>query len=268
MKNFEGKVCVVTGAGAGIGRALALELAGRGARVAVSDINADNAIATATACSQLGVQAKGYALDVSQRDAFEAHAAEVIVDFGRANLLINNAGVVVASPFLETSWEDMEWIVGINYWGVLYGSKAFVPHLIASGDGHLVNVSSILGLVSAPTQSSYAATKFAVRGFTEALAQEMANAGHPVNVSCVHPGGVKTDIAKTARKHDDVDVSGMLEKIAVTSPERAARTILRGIEKNRLRILVGPDAHAVELGQRLLGPHYAGITRRIAARGM
>jgi NAD(P)-dependent dehydrogenase (short-subunit alcohol dehydrogenase family) len=267
MKSFDGKVGVITGAGSGIGRALALELAGRGARLAVSDINADNATVTAAACAQLGVDARGYALDVAQRDTVESHAESVMADFGQVNLVVNNAGVGVTANFLDTSWEDWDWLMGIDFWGVLNGSKAFLPHLIASGDGHLVNVSSIFGLVGVPTQTAYNAAKFAVRGLTEALAQEMANAGHPVKVSCVHPGVVKTTIAESSRVRIDTDLSGLFDRIPGKSPKAAARTIVRGIEKDRLRILIGPDAHAVEVMHRLLGPRYTGLIRRAAAMG-
>jgi short-subunit dehydrogenase len=158
--------------------------------------------------------------------------------------------------------------MGINFWGVLNGCKSFLPHLIASGDGHLVNVSSIAGFVAIPNQTAYNSSKFAVRGLTEALVQEMANAGHPVNVSCVHPGIIKTDVAKSARTHGDVDLSGLFDRIPSKSPEAAARAIVKGIEKDRLRILIGPDAYAVEVMHRLLGPHYTGLVRRVVAKGM
>nr|AHE14617.1 oxidoreductase [uncultured bacterium] len=265
MKDFKGKVAVITGAGSGIGRALALDLAKRGARLALSDINAEAAKVTAVACAEHGVEAVGYALDVADRDAFYAHADEVVTTFGTANLMINNAGVALTADVLDLSWEDFEWIMGINFWGMCYGTKAFLPHLIASGDGYLVNVSSLFGLIAVPSQSAYNASKFAIRGFTEALRQEMDAAGHPVKVSCVHPGGIKTNIARSARAAGTADAETLakaFDRVARTSPEGAARTIVRGIQHERPRILVGVDARALDGMQRLLGSTYQSVIRR------
>jgi short-subunit dehydrogenase len=163
------------------------------------------------------------------------------------NLVINNAGVALHQTVLETPLEDYEWIVGINFWCVVYGTKAFLPDLIASGDGHLVNVSSLCGLIAVPENSGYGATKFAVRGFTESLRQEMLTAGHPVSGSCVHPGVVNTNIARAARVPGGdaarrAELAESVERIAFTSPESAARTILRGIERDRPRIAMLVDA--------------------------
>lgn len=259
MKNFNGRVAVITGAGSGIGRALALELAGRGARLAVSDVNAVAVADTAASCEKLGVQAKGYVLDVADREAVHAHADEVVADFGQVNLVVNNAGVAVMATVEEMTYEDFDWIMGINFWGVIHGTKAFLPHLIASGEGHLVNVSSVFGLVGVPTQSAYNATKFAVRGFTEALRQEMQIAKRPVGVSCVHPGGIRTNIARDARSAGDIPdekKASDFAKIARTSPENAAKTILRGVERDRARILIGADAHVIDAAPRVLGSTY------------
>jgi NADP-dependent 3-hydroxy acid dehydrogenase YdfG len=263
MKGFRGKVCVVTGAGSGIGRALALELGRRGARLAISDVNVEAAADTARLCG-----AESYRLDVSDRAAVFAHADEVRERFGSVNLVVNNAGVAMHQDVLETSIEDYEWITGINFWGVVYGTKAFLPHLIASGDGHVVNISSLFGLIAVPGESGYNATKFAVRGFTEALRQEMLAAGHPVAVSCVHPGGIKTSIARSARVPggDSTEVATSFEKIARLSPEQAAQIILRGVERRRPRILVGGDAKAVDLLQRVLGSGYQQLVYRAASR--
>jgi short-subunit dehydrogenase len=187
------------------------------------------------------------------------------------NLVINNAGVALHQTVLETPLEDYEWIVGINFWCVVYGTKAFLPDLIASGDGHLVNVSSLCGLIAVPENSGYGATKFAVRGFTESLRQEMLTAGHPVSVSCVHPGVVKTNIARAARVPGGdaarrAELAESVERIAFASPESAARTILRGIERDRPRILVGAGARALDLMQRVLGSGYQRVVARAAAR--
>jgi short-subunit dehydrogenase len=258
---------VVTGAGSGIGRALALELAGRGAQLAVSDLNAQNAEETAAAARAKGAEAESYMLDVSQREAVFAHADQVVERFGKVNFVANNAGVALHKTVLESTIEDYEWILSINFWGVVYGTKAFLPHLIASGDGHLVNISSLFGLIGVPSQSGYNATKFAVRGFTEALRQEILIDGHAVGVSCVHPGGVKTEIARSGRYTADADTAELanrFDKVARTTPESAARTIIRGVERGRPRIIVGPDAVAIDLMQRTLGSGY----QRVVARAM
>jgi NADP-dependent 3-hydroxy acid dehydrogenase YdfG len=268
MRDFSGKVCVITGAGSGIGRALALELARRGARLALSDVNAEGVEAAAEASRRRGAEAEAYTVDVSTRDEVEAHAAAVLGRFGTANLIVNNAGVAMHQRVLDTPMEDLEWIMGINFWGVVYGTKAFLPQLVASGDGHVVNISSVFGLISVPGQAGYNAAKFAVRGFTEALRQEMLEAGHPVGVSCVHPGGVRTSIASSARVIDG-DAEQMVarfERVARTSPESAARTILRGVERKRARILVGGDAYAIDLMQRTLGSAYQDLVYRVTKR--
>src|SRR5436305_3572300 len=226
MRELRGKVCVITGSGSGIGRALALELARRGARLAVSDLNGDAAAATAQACGAAGApQVESYRLDVSDRDAVFAHADEVRAGFETVNLVVNNAGVAMHQDVLETTIEDYEWIMGINFWGVVHGTKAFLPHLIGSGNGHVVNISSLFGLIAVPSESGYNASKFAVRGFTEALRQEMLLARHPVGVSCVHPGGIRMSIARSARVPggDSTEVATSFEKIARLSPEGAAR---------------------------------------------
>ncbi len=262
MRNFDGRVAVITGAGSGIGRALALELAGRGARLAVSDVNPVAVADTAASCEKLGVQAKGYALDVADRAAVTAHAEEVLADFGGANLVVNNAGVALMAGVQEMSYDDLDWIVGVNFWGVVHGTKAFLPHLIASGDGHLVNVSSVFGLVGVPTQSAYNATKFAVRGFTESLRQEMRIEGRPVGVSCVHPGGIRTNIARDARGGENRTPdrkAADFAKIARTTPESAAKTIVRGVQRNSARILIGPDAYLIDAAPRVFGSGYQSL---------
>jgi NAD(P)-dependent dehydrogenase (short-subunit alcohol dehydrogenase family) len=263
---YVGKTAVVTGAASGIGRALTLELARRGARVAASDVNKAELDRTVELAG--GDRVRPYHLDVADRDAFVAHADDVVRDFGQVNLVVNNAGVAVAATVEDMSFEDLDWLLGINLTGVITGSKVFLPHLIASGDGHLVNLSSVFGLVGVPTQSAYCTAKFGVRGFTESLRQEMLIAGHPVTVHCVHPGGVKTNIVRNARLHDvdDEDPAGRFEKMARTTPEKAATTILRGVDKNAARILVGPDAYVFAGVPRLLGAGYEGVVGRLGRR--
>ena len=187
MKNFEGKVAVITGAGSGIGRSLALDLAGRGAELALSDIDTAAVADTAGRCEKLGAKAIPFELDVASRAAVYAHAEAVRGEFGRVNLVFNNAGVALNADVVDMEWADFDWLMNINFWGVAHGTKAFLPDLIESGDGHVVNVSSVFGLMGIPSQSAYNAAKFAVRGFTEALRQEMKIARHPVGVTCVHP---------------------------------------------------------------------------------
>jgi len=268
VKEFRGRVCVVTGAGSGIGRALALELAGRGARLAISDINEETLGETARLAGERGAETETYSLDVSSREAVFAHADAVKERFGVVNLVINNAGVAVSKDILDMPLADIEWLMGINFWGVVYGTKAFLPALIESGEGHLVNISSLFGMIAVPSQSAYNAAKFAVRGFTEALREEVLIAGHPIKVSCVHPGGVKTNIARAARSDQftSEELGERFERMAWLSPERAARIILRGIERDTARIHVGIDSWALDLMQRALGSRYQGIVARVTQR--
>ncbi|MEV0028654.1 SDR family NAD(P)-dependent oxidoreductase [Nocardia sp. NPDC050793] len=260
MRHFDNKVAVITGAGSGIGRALALELARRGSRLALSDIDTGAVADTAGRCEKLGATAIPYQLDVAQRAAVYAHAEDVRTEFGGVDLVVNNAGVALSADVLDMGWDDFDWLMNIDFWGVAHGTKAFLPDVIASGDGHIVNISSVFGLMGIPSQSAYNAAKFAVRGFTEALRQEMRIARYPVGVTCVHPGGVSTAIAANARGiPDGVDretVRRGFELIAMTSPETAAKIILRGVRKNKARVLIGPDARGFDLVPRLLGPHY------------
>ncbi|MEV6432840.1 SDR family oxidoreductase [Nocardia sp. NPDC051463] len=277
MKSFENKVAVITGAGSGIGRALALGLARRGARLALSDIDTGAVADTAGRCEKLGATAIPYELDVAHRAAVYAHADDVRGEFGGVHLVINNAGVALSANVEDMAWSDFDWLMNINFWGVAHGTKAFLPDVIASGDGHIVNVSSVFGLIGVPTQSAYNAAKFAVRGFTEALRQEMRIAGHPVGVTCVHPGGVKTNIAVNARGiPDDVDIDVVrrgFESITMTRPSSAAEIILRGVQRNKARVLIGVDARGFDLIPRVLGPSYEDLCvplyrlgRRAAAR--
>ncbi|WP_052313777.1 SDR family NAD(P)-dependent oxidoreductase [Nocardia thailandica] len=267
MKDFTGRVAVITGAASGIGRALAIELTARGARVAISDVNAEGLARTAELC---GGRAHQQVLDVADCASVHAYADTVAEHFGAVNLVINNAGITKFGTVDETPYTDLEAVMDVDFWGVVHGTKAFLPHLIASGDGHIVNISSVFGLFGVPTQSSYNAAKFAVRGYTEALAQEMLIAGHPVGVTCVHPGGVKTGIVASATSSTGGDMTALrtlfTEKLTPTSPETAARTILRAVRGRRTRVLVGYDAVAMDAAVRLLGPHYQRIFAGVATR--
>jgi NAD(P)-dependent dehydrogenase (short-subunit alcohol dehydrogenase family) len=268
VSSLAGKVAVVTGAGSGIGRALALGLAGRGARVAISDVNAGGLAETAAAISRSGAEAPHeQTLDVSDRPAFEAYAASVAEHFGVVHQIYNNAGIAFSRSVLETEYADYERVFGVNLWGVIHGTKAFLPHLIASGDGHVVNVSSLNGYMAQAGMTHYCTSKFAVRGFTESVRMEMLSEGLPVHVTSVHPGGVKTDIAdaamRTARQMglpvtevEERRQRHYNEKLLKMDPAAAARTVLDGVEARRSRVLVGNDAKLVDGLVRVLPSHY------------
>jgi len=268
VKSFNGKVSAITGAGSGIGRALAIDLAGRGSHLALSDINTEGLAETVSLCEGRGVKVTSQRVDVADRQAVFAWAAEVVADHGRVNLIFNNAGVAVVSTVEAVSYEDFEWLMGINFWGVVHGTKAFLPHLKASGDGHVVNVSSVFGLMGIPGQSAYNAAKFAVRGFTDSLRIELEIEGANVSATTIHPGGIKTNIARGARANDsmavltgesttdEADLGSEFDKMAMTTPEKAARQILSAVERDRRRVLVGPDAKVIDLISRLPAAAY------------
>ena len=264
MKSLKDKVVVITGAGSGIGRALALNLAEKGAILALSDVDEEGLAETVVLAEKAGApEVRSDRLDVADRAAFEAYADSVAGEFGRVNVVVNNAGVALAGDFVDLEMKDIDWIIGINFWGVVHGSKFFLPHLIASGDGHLVNISSLFGLVSMPGQSMYNASKYAVRGMTEAIREEMLIAGNKVGVTAVHPGGIKTAIARNARvsEHEDKRATAKLfdEKLARMTPEKAAAIIVKGIERNQARVLVGIDAHLIHTFGKLAGSRYQDV---------
>lgn len=260
MKSLKNKVAVVTGAGSGIGRALALQLTEAGARVSISDWSEAGLAETVALCAEIGDTPHSRVLDVRDRAAVQAYADEVAGRFGTVNLVINNAGITIFGTVEESPFEDIEKVMDVDFWGVVNGTKAFLPHLIASGDGHVANVSSIFGLFGVPTQSSYNAAKFAVRGFTEALRQEMIIAGHPVGVTCIHPGGIKTNIVNNAVASNAADLGAMQklfsEVLTRTTADEAAATILKGVRGNKAKVLIGLDAHVVDLAIRTLGSAY------------
>jgi NADP-dependent 3-hydroxy acid dehydrogenase YdfG len=271
VKNLRNKVVVITGAGSGIGRALAVNLAGKGSRLALSDVNTAGLAETAQLATKAGSPDVHTAtLDVADREAFASYAASVVEHFGQVNVVVNNAGVALAGDVVDLDYKDMDWIVGINFWGVVHGTKEFLPHLIASGEGHVVNLSSLFGLLAMPGQSAYNATKFAVRGFTEALREEMLIAGHNVGVTSVHPGGIKTAIARNARVSDKEDKAATAklfdEKLAKMTPERAAEIIVKGIVKNQARVLVGLDAHALHNFQKFTGSRYEDVVALVSKK--
>ncbi|WP_127784514.1 SDR family NAD(P)-dependent oxidoreductase [Rhodococcus sp. X156] len=265
-RGYAGKTAVVTGAGSGIGRALALNLAERGARLALSDVQGDAVQETVRQCQEQGAQARAWKLDVSDREAVLAHAEEVVEHFGGVDLVVNNAGVSVTGRVAELTDADHRWIMGINYFGMVHGTQAFLPHLAASGDGQLANVSSVFGLMAFPKQAAYNGSKFAIRGFTEALRMELLADQVPVQVSLVHPGGVRSNIAENARvtaSENKMESAKAFNKIAMTTPQGAARSIMRGLEREKPRILVGPDSRVIAALPRLLGARYQGLVHRL-----
>ena len=264
MKTVKGKVAAITGAGSGIGRATAELLARNGCNLAISDVNEQGLAETAEKCRAHGVQVRTKRVDVAQREAVHAWAKEVARELGAVHIVINNAGVALGATIEDTRYEDFEWLMNINFWGVVHGTKAFLPHLKAAGEGHIVNISSVFGLIGVPTQAAYNAAKFAVKGFTEALRQELQVEGLPIGVTCVHPGGIKTNIARAARMTHrkgwvDEKSSADFEKFFSTTPERAAANIYSAILGNRPRKLIGADAVFIDLMQRMMPTFYQRI---------
>jgi len=257
MKNFKDKVAVITGAGNGIGQALALQLAYEGALTVLADISQNAVAETAEKIHKLGGRAKACVVDVSNRDQMESLAAKVMAEEGRIDILINNAGVALSNVTVEKlSYTDMEWLFGINFWGVVHGTKAFLPHLLKREEASLVNVSSIYGLAAVAKSAAYCASKFAVRGFTESLRQELKNT--PVRVTVVHPGGVRSSIARNTRAASNGDkiknpkrAAAHFESIARTIPDQAAARIIDGIRREAPRVLIGGDAKFMDLLARL-----------------
>jgi NAD(P)-dependent dehydrogenase (short-subunit alcohol dehydrogenase family) len=241
MSSFSGKVAVVTGAGSGIGRALAQQLAAKGARLALSDVNSAG-LAETMKSLPAGTDARSYAVDVSKREAVFGHAEDVKRDFGTAHFVFNNAGTSVVGTVEHLSIEEIEWQLGINLWGVIYGTKAFLPTLLAQREGCIVNISSVFGLIGFPLQSAYNISKFGVRGLTECLWSELDGTG--VRAVVVHPGGIRTNIEKAARRcaaagEEESVFEGLGEKMLVTPPEDCAAVILSGVERGKRRVVTG-----------------------------
>ena len=270
MKGFDGKVAVVTGAGSGIGQALAIELGRSGAKLAISDVDTDGLATTEERLTAIGARVKADRLDVTEREAFALYADAVKDHFGTVNQVYNNAGISFMGSIEASQFKDIERVMDVDYWGVVNGTKIFLPHLIASGDGHVINVSSVFGLLAVPGQGAYNAAKFAVRGFTEALRQEMLVAGHPVKVTCVHPGGIKTAIARNSAAVEGVDQEELAKyfdkRLASTSAQKAARVILDGVRRNKPRVLVGSDAKALDLLARVTGAGYQRVVAKVTSR--
>ena len=273
FRGFVGSVAVVTGAASGIGRALAFALAGQGCKIAISDVDEVGLERTRAEVALRGAEVDARRLDVASREAVHAYADDVMGRFGQVNVVVNNAGVALGATVAEMSIEDMEWLMGINFWGVVYGTKAFLPHLEQSEWGHIVNLSSIFGIIGVPTQAAYNASKFAVRGFTEALRQELDQSDGNVSCTSVHPGGIATNIARNSRcgglgmfhKSKETLVADF-DKLARTSPEEAARVILDAVQGDKRRALIGRDAYLVDTVQRALPVLYQRILAELNKR--
>jgi NADP-dependent 3-hydroxy acid dehydrogenase YdfG len=258
MSYFAGKVAVVTGAGSGIGRALAQALNAAGCVLEISDINADSLEETRSLLSRSDTACESRQLDVADRGGIEQWARDIEARYSRVDIVINNAGVALTGTAEDNSYEDIEWLMNINFWGVVYGCKSFLPLLHKSPAAHLVNISSLFGIIAVPTQSAYHAAKFAVRGYTESLRQELAES--TVHVCCVHPGGIKTNIARSGRTEagaeEEAEMHARFDELAKTTPESAAAQILGAMEKRKPRLLIGRDAKWVTLISRIFPTSY------------
>ena len=261
MRQFKDKVCVITGAGSGIGAACARAMAAQGAIIIGTDLRQDMLADTKAAVEAAGGRMETYMVNVADPDAMFDLAAQVEKTHGGADLILNNAGVAFGAPVSEMSLDDCKWLMDINFWGVVHGTQAFLPHFIAKGSGHIANISSIFGLIGVPTQSAYNASKFAVLGFTEALRHEMR--GSDIGVSTIHPGGINTNIVRHARVQQGPEAEAEREEaierfaqFTMTQPDGAAKVIMKGIRKNKARILIGPDALIVDWIRRLFPSAY------------
>ena len=264
MTAIRGAAAAVTGAAGGIGRALALALAARGCDLALADRDETGLqtlaaeIAKTNAC-----KVSTHRVDVSEPQAVEDFAIAAIAAHPALNIVVNNAGVALMGTFAEIDQAQMDWLMNINFWGVVRSTRAFLPHLSRQREAHIANLSSLFGIIAPPGQTAYAASKFAVRGFSESLRHELRRAGSPVRLSVVHPGGISTNIARNSRTGtavtDNARRAQSIERFdaaARTTPKAAAQRIIEGIEKNRPRILIGNDARLIDLLQRVRPARY------------
>lgn len=261
------RVAVITGAGSGIGQAIAFSLARRGCQLALADINSQTLAQTVEQVKILGVSVTGYPLDVTDRQAVAALPDRVLADHGRVDLLINNAGIAAGGTFERMSEQDFDLVMEVNFHAVVRLTRAFMPYLRQSNKARIVNLSSLYGLVSPPEQSAYSASKFAVRGFSNALRHELEGSG--VGVTVVHPGGVATAIALNALVQADATSEEITQKQAFYArqlrmpPQQAGEIIVKGIEKRKARIIVGTDAKVVAWLERLMPVSYWSVMRTL-----
>lgn len=257
MRNLKDKVAVITGAASGIGKSLSARLADEGCHLALADIDSKGLLEVAEAIGNGCVRIMTDIVNVADRDQMYRFAEKVASEHGRVDIVINNAGVALRGTLEEVSDEEFEWLMGVNFWGVVYGSRAFLSYLKQQAEANLVNISSVHGLFTNPGVGPYCSSKFGVRGFTMALGQELKDTS--VKVSCVHPGGIKTNIVLNSRDaasaipeksreeaHQDFD-----KIIARTSADKAAKKIIKGIKKNKPRILIGSDAYVFDMMTRI-----------------
>ena len=258
MKNLQNKVAVITGAGSGIGKSLAILLSREGVRLALNDWNKENLEQTLQEIRQHGGTAWGKSFNVAEKEAVHQFAEEVIGQFGQVDIVVNNAGITHEQRLLERcGYEEFEKILGVNLWGVIYGTKAFLPYLKQRPEASLINISSIFGVIGYPNQGAYVTSKFAVRGFTETLRIELGKS--PVTVTCVHPGGIRTNIARNIQSENQERVekfAKVFERMAITSSEDAARQIVEAIRKKHNRVVIGPDARKLDWLARLFPTAY------------
>ena len=252
MKTLQDRVAVVTGACGGIGRATCIALADAGAHVALVDLQLEGVDELVDRIHQVGRQTSVHQLDVSDRSAVMALPQAVLDAHGAINVLVNNAGVTATEPFIAQSQENFDWVMDINLGGVVTGTRAFLPHLVRAAEGHIVNISSVFGIIGVPGQVAYCTSKFAVRGFTEALAEELK--GTTVGTTVVHPGGINTGIIRNSRTSEEAERERMAGFFAKNTlpPEAVADKIVTAILRNRARVLVAPEAHAFDLLKRLM----------------
>ncbi len=268
MKNFKNKVAAITGAGSGMGQQLAVLLAKAGCHLSISDVNEKGLAETVELLKAYNVRVTSKKVNVAKLEEVKAWAADTVQNHGSVNMIFNNAGVALGSTVEGANYEDLEWIMGINYWGVVYGTKEFLPYIKKTGEGHIINTSSLFGLTAQPTQSAYNSSKFAVRGFTESLRQELDIENCGVSALCVHPGGIRTNIANDARMNDSLKSLGMnpeksakaFNKLLRMPAEEASQQILDAVLKNKRRLLIGNDAKAIDLMQRIMPTGYQKVT--------
>lgn len=266
MKDLTNQVAAITGAASGIGRETAIMLAREGCGLAIADRDEKGLGETARLAAREGIRISRHIVDVADRDAVYRFADEVLKEHGKATIVVNNAGVSLTAFIDATSDEDIEWIMNINFWGVVHGTRAFLPHLRKAGKGRIVNVSSVLGLIAVPSQAGYCASKFAVRGFTETLQMELELSDADIRAVCVHPGGIKTNIVRNSRLKntagqapDREKLEATFDRIARTTAREAAARIVSAIKNDRSRLLIGIDARLIDWMQRLFPRFYRSL---------